>query len=166
MTETEPRSASHNGDLVAERNVTKYNLAETPRPDTRSAETPGHGIATLQQAERTVIPATPTQVQPTTDNIPPPYSEDRHSVAAPNITEEAFIQRIADLQADAVRANRAVEEAREAAEMAQIAAAEAVTRLAALERREEARLALAVFERREELRSHRKSRWQFWRGRH
>lgn len=136
-------------------------VPEEPRPQTPSAVMPAP-----QQAGPLATPAAPPQTEPEPDDsIPPPYSDDRRSVTTPHITEEAFIQRIAALQADAVRANRALEEAREAAEMAQIAAAEAVTRLAALERREEARLALAVFERRDEPRNRRSGQWQFWRGR-
>lgn len=86
----------------------------------------------------------------TSGNAPPPYTGDMSQTgASPNITYEAFSSRIAELQADVVRSNRASDAAWEALKASQIATAEAEARL-------------AILERRAHLKSNRRS-WQFWR---
>ncbi|WOO84184.1 uncharacterized protein LOC62_05G007704 [Vanrija pseudolonga] len=83
-------------------------------------------------------------------NPPPPYAGDSSRIGAlTQITYEAFASRIAELQADVARSNRANFAAWEEVKASQAAVAEAEARL-------------AVLERRAELKAHRRS-WQFWR---
>ncbi|KAL1406541.1 hypothetical protein Q8F55_008247 [Vanrija albida] len=135
--------------------LVQASVPERPPTAPVTAATPAIPHSPINTQATPEAPSPVAAALPISDDTLPPYTAERRQ--SPPITDEAFTARIAALQAELVTTNRACEEAREAAEAAQMAAAQAITRLEVVMR-------LTAIERRAELAegdSRRKS-WQIW----
>lgn len=123
-------------------------LIDRPRPISLRAPrpTPSQPPAATPTGQRPAAPS--PAAEPTSDNTPPPYTDNGREPGIAHLTYEALAERIAELQADVVASHRESTAAQEALKASQMATAEAKARL-------------AVLERRAELKQNRRS-WQLW----